>query len=69
VSLYRAFAESFASENVSRLASIQIAAWNVKKDLLGRFAAARQTGHITVPPELLDTIAAFEAMRGTGRRF
>jgi len=62
VSLYRAFAESLASENASRLASMQVAERNIEERLRGLTAESRQLRQETITSELLDTIAAFEAL-------
>jgi F-type H+-transporting ATPase subunit gamma len=62
VSLYRAFAESLASENASRLASMQNAEKNIEEqlqDLHGQFHRQRQ---MTITEELLDIVAGFEAL-------
>ena len=66
VSLYRAFAESLASENASRLASMQVAERNIEDRLRALTAESRQLRQETITSELLDTIAAFEALRGKG---
>lgn len=63
VSLYRACAESLASENASRLAAMQRADRNID-DLLGTltgsFHRLRQSG---IDEELFDVIAGFDALR------
>jgi len=63
VSLFRAFAESLASENASRLAAMQRADKNID-DLLetlnGTFHRLRQTG---IDEELFDVVSGFEALR------
>ena len=64
VSLYRAYAESLASENASRLASMQGAERNVEDHLRGlraQFHHQRQAG---ITAELLDITSGFEALRG-----
>jgi F-type H+-transporting ATPase subunit gamma len=64
VCLYRAFAESLASENAARLASMQVAERNVEdrlKQLTSEFHQSRQTA---ITSELLDIISAFEALKG-----
>jgi F-type H+-transporting ATPase subunit gamma len=71
VSLFRACAESLASENASRLAAMQRADKNIE-DLLetlnGTFHRLRQSG---IDEELFDVIAGFEALadprRAAGR--
>ncbi|MFO7691714.1 MAG: F0F1 ATP synthase subunit gamma [Vicinamibacterales bacterium] len=62
VSLFKACAESLASENVSRLAAMQRADKNIGElleDLNGRFHRVRQSG---IDEELFDVIAGFEAL-------
>ncbi len=64
ISLFRACAESLASENASRLAAMERADKNIT-DLLehlhGTFHRLRQTG---IDEELFDVIAGFEALAG-----
>jgi F-type H+-transporting ATPase subunit gamma len=63
VSLYRAFAESLASEHASRLAAMQMAETNVEErldDLQSRFHRTRQNA---ITEELLDITSGFEALR------
>lgn len=64
VSLYRAFAESLASENASRLSSMQVAEKNIEEHLRALSAESRQERQSTITSELLDIISAFEALRG-----
>lgn len=68
ISLFRACAESLASENASRLAAMQRADKNID-DLLehlhGTFHRLRQSG---IDEELFDVISGFEALTGAGRR-
>lgn len=62
VSLFRASAESLASENASRLAAMQLADRNIGElltDLGAKFHRIRQSG---IDEELFDVIAGFEAM-------
>jgi F-type H+-transporting ATPase subunit gamma len=65
ISLFRACAESLASENASRLAAMQRADKNID-DLLGRLNASynqlRQSG---IDEELFDVISGFEALAGS----
>lgn len=64
VSLYRACAESLASENASRLAAMQRAEKNIDElleDLNGTFHRLRQSG---IDEELFDVISGFEALSG-----
>ncbi|HAX21944.1 MAG TPA: F0F1 ATP synthase subunit gamma [Hydrogenophaga sp.] len=62
VSLFRASAESLASENASRLAAMQRADRNIAElltDLGARFHRMRQSG---IDEELFDVVAGFDAM-------
>lgn len=62
VSLFRACAESLASENASRLAAMERADRNIDElleDLNGNFHRLRQSG---IDAELFDVIAGFEAL-------
>jgi len=62
VSLFRACAESLASENASRLAAMQRAEKNIDElleDLKRRFHQLRQRG---IDEELFDVISGFEAL-------
>lgn len=62
VSLFRAFADSAASENASRLASMQRAESNIKEqldELNKRFNMQRQ---MSITEELLDIVSGFEAL-------
>jgi len=62
VSLYRACAESLASENASRLAAMQRADKNIDElleDLNGTFHRLRQS---SIDEELFDVISGFEAL-------
>jgi len=63
ISLFRAFAESLASENASRLASMQRAEKNVEEllgELTGQYHQQRQ---MAITEELLDIVSGFEALR------
>lgn len=65
VSLYRACAESLASENASRLAAMRGAERSIGDkigELTGLFHQQRQ---MTITEELLDIAAGFEALGGT----
>jgi F-type H+-transporting ATPase subunit gamma len=67
VSLFRACAESLASENVSRLAAMQRADKNIDElleDLNGTYHRLRQSG---IDEELFDVIAGFEALKKGGK--
>jgi F-type H+-transporting ATPase subunit gamma len=62
VSLFRACAESLASENASRLAAMQRADKNIDElleDLNGTFHRLRQSG---IDEELFDVVSGFEAL-------
>jgi F-type H+-transporting ATPase subunit gamma len=62
VSLFRACAESLASENASRLAAMQRAEKNIDEmtdDLTRRFHRVRQT---SIDEELFDVVSGFEAL-------
>lgn len=64
VSLFRACAESLASENSSRLHAMQRAERNIDDmltDLGGRFRQLRQSG---IDEELFDVVSGFEALSG-----
>ena len=64
VSLFRACAESLASENASRLAAMQRADKNIDElleDLNRTFHRLRQSG---IDEELFDVISGFEALSG-----
>lgn len=64
VTLYRAFVHSMASENASRLASMQAAEKNIRDrrdELNAEYHHQRQN---SVTAELLDIIAGYEALEG-----
>jgi F-type H+-transporting ATPase subunit gamma len=64
ISLYRACAESLASENASRLAAMERADKNINdllEQLHGTFHRIRQTG---IDEELFDVVSGFEALVG-----
>lgn len=63
VSLFRAFAESLASENASRLASMQVAERNIEDHLHALTSESRQLRQMTITSELLDIISAYEALQ------
>jgi F-type H+-transporting ATPase subunit gamma len=62
VSLYRAFAESLASENASRLASMQNAEKNIEEQMQELHVQFHRTRQMTITEELLDIVAGFEAL-------
>ena len=62
ISLYRAFAESLASENASRLVSMQVAEQNIEERLSefnNQFQQLRQT---SITEEILEIVAGSEAL-------
>ncbi|HOJ13293.1 MAG TPA: F0F1 ATP synthase subunit gamma [Deltaproteobacteria bacterium] len=67
VSLYRAFTESLASENASRLASMQNAEKNIQEHLEEIHVAYHRQRQMTITEELLDIVAGYEAMKGDTR--
>jgi F-type H+-transporting ATPase subunit gamma len=62
VSLYRACAESLASENASRLAAMQGAEKNIDERLTELQALFRQQRQMAITAELLDIVAGVEAL-------
>ena len=62
VSLYRAFAESLASENASRLASMQAAQKNIEERLAELNAQYRHQRQSSITSELLGIVSGFEAL-------
>lgn len=60
--LYRACAESLASENASRLASMRIAEKNIEERMYDLKAAFQQQRQDTITAELLDIVSGFEAL-------
>jgi len=67
VSLFRASAESLASENASRLASMQAAERNIEQRLKELNMHYRLSRQHAITEELLDIISGFEALAGEGR--
>jgi F-type H+-transporting ATPase subunit gamma len=64
IALYRAYAESLASENAHRLASMQSAEKNIEEridDLRTQYNQIRQSA---ITEELLDIVAGYEALTG-----
>ncbi|MBN1850458.1 MAG: F0F1 ATP synthase subunit gamma, partial [Deltaproteobacteria bacterium] len=64
ISVFRAFAESMASENASRLAAMQGAEKNIQdrlEELRQEYHQKRQMG---ITEELLDIVSGFEVLRG-----
>jgi F-type H+-transporting ATPase subunit gamma len=62
VSLYQATVESMASENASRLASMQAAEKNIEERLTDLNADYRSSRQNSITAELLDIVAGFEAL-------
>lgn len=62
VSLYRAFCESLASENASRLASMQGAEKNINERLDELKSHFHQRRQMSITEELLDIVTGFEAL-------
>jgi F-type H+-transporting ATPase subunit gamma len=65
VGLYRALAESMASENASRLASMQAAERNIGERLEELSAEYHQLRQTAITAELLDIVSGFEALAGS----
>ncbi|MFP4349093.1 MAG: F0F1 ATP synthase subunit gamma [Desulfococcaceae bacterium] len=63
VSIFRAFVESLASENASRLASMQGAEKNIGERLAELNNQYNQQRQMSITEELLDIVAGFEAMK------
>lgn len=64
VALYRAAAESLASENASRLASMQAAERNIEDRLDNLNLHFRHSRQQSITEELLDIVSGFEALSG-----
>ncbi|HDR15762.1 MAG TPA: F0F1 ATP synthase subunit gamma [Desulfobacteraceae bacterium] len=64
VSLHRAFAESLASENASRLTSMQGAEKNISEQLDSLLSRFHQQRQMAITGELLDIVAGFEVLGG-----
>jgi F-type H+-transporting ATPase subunit gamma len=62
ISLYHAFAESLASENASRLSSMQAAQKNIAERLSDLNAEYRRQRQSSITAELLDIVSGFEAL-------
>jgi F-type H+-transporting ATPase subunit gamma len=63
-SVYRAAAESLASEHASRLASMQAAERSIEEHLAGQQAEFRRLRQASITEELLDIVTGFEASSG-----
>jgi F-type H+-transporting ATPase subunit gamma len=61
-SLFRAAAESLASENASRLASMQGAERNIEEQLEALNRQYHQQRQMSITEELLDIVSGFEAL-------
>lgn len=68
VALYRAFAESMASENASRLASMYTAEKNIENHLSRLTIDYNQGRQQSITEELLDIVAGFETLTKDERR-
>jgi F-type H+-transporting ATPase subunit gamma len=62
VSLFRACAESLASENASRLAAMQRAEKNIDELLESMNAAFYRLRQSSIDEELFDVVSGFEAL-------
>jgi F-type H+-transporting ATPase subunit gamma len=68
VSLYRAFAESLASENASRLSSMQGAERNIEEMLSGLHGHFHRQRQMSITEELLDIVSGYEALADPANR-
>jgi F-type H+-transporting ATPase subunit gamma len=66
MALYRAYAESLASENAHRLASMQSAEKNIEQHMDRLNAQYHQIRQSSITEELLDIVAGFEALTANG---
>jgi len=64
VSLFRAYAESLASENASRLAAMQSAEKNIDELLEDLNRNSHRLRQSDIDEELFDVVSGFEAMIG-----
>lgn len=64
VCIYRAFANALASENASRLASMQSAEKNIEERLEDLFIQFHRQRQMIITEELLDIVSGFEALGG-----
>ncbi len=67
-SLYRAFVESLASENASRLLSMQLAEKNIGEQLSELTVQLHRQRQAVITSELLDVVTGFEAITGQHNR-
>lgn len=65
VSVYRAFANSLASENASRLAAMQNAEKNIEERLEELHVHFHRQRQMTITEELLDIVAGFEVLKAS----
>jgi F-type H+-transporting ATPase subunit gamma len=65
VSVYRALAESLASENASRLSSMQAAEKNIEERLDQLNVQYHHLRQISITEELMDIVAGYEVLTGT----
>lgn len=65
VSVYRAFANSLASENASRLAAMQNAEKNIEERLEELNVQFHRQRQMTITEELLDIVAGFEVLKAS----
>jgi F-type H+-transporting ATPase subunit gamma len=65
VSVYRAFANSLASENASRLAAMQNAEKNIGERLEELNVQFHRQRQMTITEELLDIVAGFEVLKAS----
>jgi F-type H+-transporting ATPase subunit gamma len=68
VSIFRACAESQASEHASRLAAMQSAERNLDERIDEVTMTYRRARQNVITSELLDVVAGFEAITGTGKQ-
>lgn len=68
VSLFRAFAESMASENAARLSSMQAAEKNIEERLEEFNALYRHQRQSNITSELFDIVSGFEALMSEGEK-
>lgn len=64
VVVFRALAESLASEHASRLASMQAAERNIEDRLKALWSQFHQQRQTEITEELLDAVSGFEALKG-----
>lgn len=67
IMVYRAFAESLASEQASRLNAMRAAEKNIDERLHDLTARYREERQAAITTELLDIVTGFDALEGSGR--